>query len=58
MLCKSKNDLVVEYALDGYRRPMSVAQWENQLTQNLPDELKGSLPTIEEIERELGGNDE
>jgi len=58
MLCKSKNDLVVEYALDGYRRPMSVAQWENQLTQNLPDELKGSLPTIEEIERELGGGEE
>jgi predicted nuclease of restriction endonuclease-like (RecB) superfamily len=53
LLCKSKNDVVVEYALDGYRRPMGVAQWETQLTQSLPDELKGSLPSIEEIEAEL-----
>lgn len=58
LLCKSKNDLVVEYALDGYRRPMGVAQWESQLTQSLPDDLKGSLPTIEEIERELEGDHE
>jgi len=58
LLCKSKNDLVVEYALDGYRRPMGVAQWESQLTQSLPDDLKGSLPTIEEIEKELEGDHE
>jgi hypothetical protein len=58
LLCKSKNDLVVEYALDGYRRPMGVAQWEKQLSQGLPEELKGSLPTIDEIERELGDLDE
>jgi len=44
---------VVEYALDGYRRPIGVAQWETQLTQNLPEDLKGSLPSIEEIEAEL-----
>ena len=53
LLCKSKNDVVVEYALDGYRRPMGIAEWETQLTQSLPDDLKGSLPTIEEIEAEL-----
>lgn len=58
LLCKSKEDLVVEYALDGYRRPMGVAQWESQLTRSLPDDLKGSLPTIEEIEKELEGDDE
>ncbi|MBM9538398.1 PDDEXK nuclease domain-containing protein [Desulfobulbus alkaliphilus] len=58
LLCKSKDDLVVEYALDGYRRPMGVAQWESRLTQSLPDDLKGSLPTIEEIEKELEGGDE
>ncbi len=57
LLCKSKNDVVVEYALDGYRRPMGVAQWETQLTQNLPEDLKGSLPSIEEIEAELSGNE-
>ena len=53
LLCKSKNDVVVEYALDGYRRPMGVAQWETQLTQSLPDDMKGSQPSIEEIEAEL-----
>ncbi len=58
LLCKSKDDLVVEYALDGYRRPMGVAQWESQLTQSLPDDLKDSLPTIEEIEKELESSDE
>lgn len=58
LLCKSKDDLVVEYALDGYRRPMGVSQWESRLTQSLPDDLKGSLPTIEEIEKELQGGDE
>ena len=58
LLCKSKDDLVVEYALDGYRRPMGVAQWESQLTRSLPDDLKGSLPSIEEIEKELEGGDE
>jgi predicted nuclease of restriction endonuclease-like (RecB) superfamily len=58
LLCKSKNDLVVEYALDGYRRPIGVAQWESQLTQNLPEDLKGSLPSIEELERELEGSDD
>jgi len=58
LLCKSKNDLVVEYALDGFRRPMGVAQWETQLTQSLPEDLKGSLPTIEEIEAEFGEDGE
>lgn len=53
LLCKSKNDVVVEYALDGYRRPIGVAQWETQLTQSLPEDMKGSLPSIEEIEAEL-----
>jgi hypothetical protein len=27
-----------------------------QITQSLPDELKSSLPTVEEIEAELGGD--
>ena len=56
LLCKSNNDLVLEYALDGYRRPKGVAQWESLLTQSLPDDLKGSLPTIEEIEKGLEGD--
>ncbi len=35
-------------------KPMGVAQWETQITRSLPKELQSSLPTIEEIEAELG----
>ncbi len=36
------------------RKPMGVAQWQTKITRSLPKELKSSLPTIEEIEKELG----
>ena len=58
LLCKSKNKLVVEYAMRGFTSPMGVAEWETKLTESLPDELKGSLPSVEEIEAELTGEDE
>lgn len=53
LLVREKNRLLVEYALSGYTKPMSVAGWETKLTRRLPKELKGSLPTIQEIEAEL-----
>ena len=53
LLCRGKNELVVEYALRDQRRPMGVADWETQLVEKLPDALKGSLPSIEEIEAAL-----
>ena len=53
LLCKGKNRLVAEYALDGLGHAIAVADWQTQLTQSLPDELRSSLPTIEEIEAEL-----
>jgi len=53
LLCRSKDQLVAEYALRGFSSPMGVAQWETRLTETLPDDLKGSLPTIEELEAEL-----
>ncbi len=56
LLVKNKDQMVVEYSLSGYGKPIGVAQWERQITQSLPDELKSSLPTIEEIEAELGGD--
>lgn len=54
LLCKSKNKLVAEYALRDVRKPIGVAQWETHLTESLPEEFRGSLPTVEEIEAELG----
>ena len=52
LICKSKNDTVVEYALRDVNQPIGVSEYI--ITQQLPDELKSSLPTIEEIEAELG----
>jgi len=53
LLCRGKNQIVVEYALRGSTRPMGVADWETQLVDKLPADLAGSLPTIEQIEAEL-----
>jgi predicted nuclease of restriction endonuclease-like (RecB) superfamily len=52
ILCRDKNDLVVEYSLRGQNKPMGVSEY--QLTQALPESFKGKLPTVEELERELG----
>jgi hypothetical protein len=53
LLCKKKDKLVAEYALSDIHKPIGVSEY--QLTQSLPDNLKRSLPSIEEIERELEG---
>ena len=53
LLCKSKNKVVAEYALGDKTQPMGVAEY--QLIESLPAELQTSLPSIEQIERELGG---
>lgn len=57
LLCKGREELVVEYALRGLSSPVAVAQWETQLTATLPENLRGSLPTVEEIEAELANDD-
>ncbi|SEF69183.1 PDDEXK nuclease domain-containing protein [Thauera chlorobenzoica] len=57
LLVREKNQLLVEYALGGSTQPISVADWDTQLTRALPEDLSASLPSIEEIERELGAND-
>jgi len=53
LLCKGKDRIIAEYALSGFTRPIGVADWKKQLTEALPADLKGSLPTVEEIEAEL-----
>ncbi|MBQ8942778.1 MAG: DUF1016 family protein [Firmicutes bacterium] len=53
LLVKDKNDMVVKYSLESYTGPIGVAEWQNRLADALPDEVKGSLPTIEEIEQEF-----
>lgn len=51
LICKSKNDTVVEYALNDINKPIGVSEYK--LLKELPNEFKSSLPTIEEIEFEL-----
>ena len=53
LLCTAKNRLVVEYALRDLKKPIGVAEWETRLVGSLPEELKGNLPTVEELEAEL-----
>lgn len=55
LLCKSKNKVVAEYALRDNTQPIGVAEY--QLVESLPAELQTSLPSIEQIERELAGDD-
>jgi len=43
--------VVVEYALRDMHKPIGVAEY--QLAKALPDSLKGSLPTVEQLEAEL-----
>jgi len=51
LLCKSRDRVVVEYALSDIHKPIGVSKYE--LTQSLPDNLKPSLPSIEDLEAEL-----
>jgi predicted nuclease of restriction endonuclease-like (RecB) superfamily len=51
LLCKSKNKVVAEYALRDKAQPMGIAEYK--LLESLPAELQTSLPSIEQIEREL-----
>lgn len=54
LLCKGKNEVVAEYALKGYNNAIGISDY--QISKAIPDELKSSLPQIEELEQELKSN--
>jgi predicted nuclease of restriction endonuclease-like (RecB) superfamily len=54
ILCKTNDRLIAEYALRDMTKPIGVAEWQTKLVQSLPETLKGSLPTIEQLEAEFG----
>ena len=54
LLCQHKNRLTVDYALRDLKKPIGVAEWRTRLVESLPKQLQGSLPTVAEIEAELG----
>lgn len=51
LLCEKKDRIIAEYALKDVNKPMGISEYE--LRKALPAEIKGSLPTIAEIEAEL-----
>jgi len=52
ILCKTRERFVAEYALRDINKPIGISEY--RLAESLPEKLKGSLPTIEELEKELG----
>ena len=50
LLCRSKNNTKVEYAMRGMTQPLGVAEYQ---TKQLMENLKTSLPTIDDLERTL-----
>jgi predicted nuclease of restriction endonuclease-like (RecB) superfamily len=51
LLCRDKNNIEAEFALRDINKPMGVSEFD--LTNAIPDDLRSSLPTIEEIENEF-----
>ena len=51
LICKSKDNVLARYALEGYSQPLGISEYE--LSKIYPAEFKSTLPSIEEIEREL-----
>jgi hypothetical protein len=52
LLCKTPNKVMVEYALENIFSPLGVSEY--QITSAVPEDLMGSLPSIEALEQELG----
>lgn len=55
LLCRDKNNIDAEFALRDINKPMGVSEFT--FTEIIPEDLKSSLPTIEEIENELKQKD-
>jgi predicted nuclease of restriction endonuclease-like (RecB) superfamily len=56
ILCKAKNRIIAEYALRNTTAPMGISEFKH--LEKLPEQLKGTLPTIEQIEAEFGEPEE
>ena len=54
LLCKTRDRVIAEYALRDISKPIGVAEWQTKLVHSLPEPLRSNLPTIEQIESELG----
>lgn len=51
LICKSKDNIKAQYALESSSQPLGISEYE--LSRIIPDDFKGSLPSIDEIEKGL-----
>ncbi|MBA2621029.1 MAG: DUF1016 domain-containing protein [Acidobacteria bacterium] len=51
ILCRTPGGIIAEYALRDLNKPIGVSGF--QITENLPEDLRGNLPTVEELESGL-----
>jgi len=51
ILCPTKDDIEVEYALRNSAKPIGISEYK--LTQKLPEKLKGKLPNVKELKQML-----
>jgi predicted nuclease of restriction endonuclease-like (RecB) superfamily len=54
LICKDKDKVTAEYALNTIKHPLGISEYK--LEELIPESIKSSLPTIEEIEQELEEN--
>ncbi len=54
LICKEKDRIVAEYSLENYNIPIGISSYE--LSKMMPPEFKDSLPSKEELEKELGND--
>ena len=53
LVCKQKDNLLAQYALESSSQPLGISEYE--LAKLYPEKVEGTIPTIEEIETKLGG---
>lgn len=51
ILCKTRNKVVAEYALRDNGKPIGISEYK--ITGGLPENIKGELPSIEELEQKM-----
>lgn len=54
LICRQKDSMLAQYALEGSNLPLGISEYE--LSKLYPEKVEGTMPTIEEIEAKLGDN--
>ena len=55
LICKEKDKVQAQYALESSTQPISISEYE--LEKFYPEKVEGTMPTIEEIENRLSDNE-